>query len=71
MLVTGIRKRHQETRISYTLQDRENPLRIERSRTPRTEPASLMNEGALPPSRVFSAIARCIFNDTMSYLNNS
>jgi tRNA A22 N-methylase len=31
MLVIGIRKRQQETRVSYTLQDRENPLRIERS----------------------------------------
>lgn len=58
VLVIGIRKRHEEARVSDTLQDRENPLRIERSRTPQTAPASLMNEGALPPSRAFSSCSR-------------
>jgi hypothetical protein len=58
MLVIGIRKCHQEPRVSNSLQDRENPLRLERSRTPRTEPASLINEGSLPPSRAFSSCSR-------------
>src|ERR1700689_5732670 len=58
MFVIGIRERHQEARVSDTLHERENPLRVDRSRTPCTEPASLMNEGALPPSRAFSSCSR-------------
>src|ERR1700730_17815011 len=58
MLVIGIRECHQEARVGDTLHDRENPLRVDRSRIPRTEPASLINEGSLPPSRAFSGCSR-------------
>jgi hypothetical protein len=58
IFVIGVRKRHQEARIGDALHGRENPFRPERSRAPRTLPASLMKDGAAPPSRAFSSCSR-------------
>src|ERR1700733_12733180 len=58
MLVVGIGKRHQESPVGDTLPERENPLRCDRVRAPRTDPASLINEGCLPLSRTRSSCSR-------------
>jgi hypothetical protein len=58
--VVGIRERHQESRVGDTLHRREKPLRNDSPRAPRTEPASLMNDGCFPPSRARSSCSRTI-----------
>jgi hypothetical protein len=58
VFVVGIRKRHQKSCIGDTLHEREKPLRAERSRAPRTDPASRINEGAFPPFRALSSCSR-------------
>jgi len=56
--VVAIRKRHQKSRVGNSLHERENPLRAERSRAPRTEPASLINDGDFPLFRALSSCSR-------------
>jgi hypothetical protein len=58
VFVVGVCERDQESSICDALHGRENPFRAERSRAPRTLPASLMNDGSAPLSRAFSSCSR-------------
>lgn len=58
VFIVGIRKRHQKPRIGNALHEREKPLRVDRSRVPCTEPASLINDGDFPLFRALSSCSR-------------
>ena len=60
VLVVGIGKRDQESRVGNSLHERVKPLRVDRSRAPRTVPASRMKDCSPPLSRAFSSCSRMI-----------
>ena len=60
VLVVAIGKRHEEAGVGDALHVREKPLRVERLLSPRTVPASRMNDWAAAPFRARASSSRMI-----------